>query len=165
MHWPKVFTLQYLDKMGRGASNIVIKNKKASHNYLFIDKYLAGIQLTGTEIKSLRAGKANLIDSYCHFHNGELYLKGMNISEYYWGNINNHEPGRERKLLLTRRELTKLEKKVRESGLTIIVTKVFINDRGLAKAEIALAKGKKEYDHRQNMKQKDAEREMDRRMK
>lgn len=151
--------------MAKGSSNIVIKNKKASHNYLFIDKYIAGIQLTGTEIKSLRAGKANLIDSYCHFHDGELYVKGMNISEYYWGNINNHEPGRERKLLLTRRELAKLGKKVRESGLTIIVTRVFINERGLAKAELALAKGKKEYDHRQSMKQKDADREMDRRMK
>lgn len=151
--------------MTRAGSNIVIKNKKASHNYLFIDKYLAGIQLTGTEIKSLRAGKANLIDSYCHFHKGELYVKGMNIAEYYWGNINNHEPGRERKLLLTKKELQKLEKKVRESGLTIVVTKVFINDRGLAKVQIALAKGKKEYDHRQTLKDKDAKREMDRRMK
>lgn len=151
--------------MAKPSANIVIRNKKASHNYLFIDKYIAGIQLTGTEIKSLRAGKANLIDSYCHFHNGELYVKGMNISEYYWGNINNHEPGRERKLLLTKKELFKLEKKVRESGLTILVIKVFINDKGLAKAEIALAKGKKEYDHRQTLKQKDAEREMDRRMK
>jgi SsrA-binding protein len=151
--------------MARGGSNIVIKNKKASHNYLFLDKYIAGIQLTGTEIKSLRAGKANLIDSYCHFHKGELYVKGMNIAEYYWGNINNHEPGRERKLLLTKKELQKLEKKVREGGLTIIVTKVFINDRGLAKVQIALAKGKKEYDHRQTLKDKDAKREMDRRMK
>jgi len=89
----------------------------------------------------------------------------MNISEYYWGNINNHDPRRERKLLLTRRELNKLERKVKESGLTIIVTKVFVNDRGLAKAEIALAKGKKEYDHRETLKQKDAAREIDRRMK
>lgn len=151
--------------MGRGSANIVIKNKKAAHNYLFLDKFVAGIQLTGTEIKSLRAGKATLVDSYCHFHNGELFVKGMNIAEYYWGNINNHEPGRERKLLLTRRELARLEKKVRESGLTIVVIRVFINERGLAKAEVALAKGKKEYDHRQSLKQKDAKREMDRRLK
>ena len=150
--------------MNRG-DNIVIKNKKASHNYTFIEKFIAGIKLTGTEIKSLRAGKANLVDSYCHFVKDELYIKGMNISEYYWGNINNHEPGRERKLLLNRKELNKLWKKVRESGLTIVVTKVFINDRGLAKAEIALAKGKKECDHRETLKQKDARREMDRRMK
>lgn len=151
--------------MSRAAGNIVIRNKKASHNFIFIDKYIAGIQLTGTEIKSLRAGKANLIDSYCHFHNGELYVKGMNISEYYWGNINNHEPGRERKLLLNKKELYKLSKKVKEGGLTIIVSRVFINERGLAKAEIVLAKGKKEYDHRETLKQKDAEREIDRRMK
>ncbi|MEE4114585.1 MAG: SsrA-binding protein SmpB [Marinilabiliaceae bacterium] len=149
----------------RGESNIVIRNKKAAHNYIFLDKYIAGIKLTGTEIKSLRAGKANLIDSYCHFVKDELFVKGMNIAEYYWGNINNHEPGRERKLLLSRRELNKLGKKVRESGLTIVVTKVFINERGLAKAEIALAKGKKEYDHRESMKQKDARREIDRRIK
>ena len=151
--------------MSRASGNIIIRNKKASHDYLFIDKYIAGIQLTGTEIKSLRAGKANLVDSYCHFHNGELYVKGMNISEYYWGNINNHEPGRERKLLLTKKELFKLNKKVREGGLTIIVSRVFINDRGLAKAEIALAKGKKEYDHRETLKKNDAKREIDRRMK
>ena len=151
--------------MVQGRDNTVIKNKKASHNYLFLDKYVAGIILTGTEIKSLRAGKANLVDSYCHFHNGELYVRGMNISEYYWGNINNHEPRRERKLLLTKKELSKLEKKAREGGLTIIVIKVFINNRGLAKAELALAKGKKEYDHRETLKQKDATREMDRRLK
>lgn len=151
--------------MSRGNSNITIKNKKASHNFVFIDKYIAGIQLTGTEIKSLRAGKANLIDSYCHFHEGELFVQGMNISEYYWGNINNHEPGRERKLLLKKRELNKLSKKVKESGFTIVATKVFINERGLAKIEIALARGKKEYDHRESLKKKDAKREMDRRMK
>lgn len=151
--------------MRKDNSNIVIKNKKASHDYLFIDKLVAGIQLTGTEIKSLRAGKANLVDSFCQFRSGELFVRGMNISEYYWGNINNHDPRRERKLLLSRRELNKLERKVKETGLTIIVIKVFINDRGLAKAEIALAKGKKEYDHREGLKLKDAKREIDRRMK
>lgn len=151
--------------MKKDFGNIIIRNKKASHDYTFIDKFVAGIQLTGTEIKSIRAGKATLIDSYCHFIKGELFVKGMNISEYYWGNINNHDPRRERKLLLTRRELNRLLKKVKESGLTIIVTKVFINERGLAKAEIALAKGKKEYDHRETLKKNDAKREIDRRMK
>lgn len=151
--------------MKGGHSNPVIKNKKASFEYEFIEKYLTGIVLTGTEIKSLREGKANLADSYCHFRDNELYLKGMHIAEYWWGNLNNHEPLRERKLLLTRKELRKLERKVRETGLTIIVTKVFINERGLAKVEIALAKGKKEYDKRQTLKKKDAAREIDRSMK
>ncbi|MGM0463862.1 MAG: SsrA-binding protein SmpB [Bacteroidota bacterium] len=145
--------------------NIVIRNKKASHDYTFIDTFITGIQLTGTEIKSIRAGKASLVDSYCRFRNGELYVTGMNISEYFWGNINNHETRRERKLLLHKKELRKLERKIKESGLTIIMTKLFINDRGLAKTEIALAKGKKEYDRRETLKRKDAQREMDRRMK
>ena len=112
--------------------NIVIKNKKASRDYTFIDTYIAGIQLTGTEIKSIRSGKASLVDSYCRFRNGELFVTGMNIAEYYWGNINNHEPRRERKLLLHKKELRKLERKIKESGLTIIMTKLFINDRGIA---------------------------------
>ena len=151
--------------MKDNSSNINIKNKKASHDYIFLDKFIAGIRLTGTEIKSIRQGKASLVDSFCQFRNGELFVKGMNITEYYFGNINNHEPRRERKLLLNRRELNKLERKVRESGLTIIVIRLFINDRGLAKAELALAKGKKEYDHRQTLKQKDAQREIDRKIK
>jgi len=148
--------------MKGGSSNLVIRNKKASHDYEFLEKYIAGIVLTGTEIKSLRSGKATLSDSYCLFRNNEIYIKGMHISEYWWGNLNNHEPLRERKLLLTYREIRKLERKVKETGLTVIVIKVFINDRGLAKAEIALAKGKKEYDKRQTLKKKDAVREMDR---
>jgi SsrA-binding protein len=147
----------------KGASgNVVIKNKKASHDYEFLEKYIAGIMLTGTEIKSLREGKASLSDSYCLFHNNELYIRGMHISEYWWGNINNHDPLRERKLLLTAREIHKIDRKVKESGLTIIVVKIFINERGLAKAEIAIAKGKKEYDKRETLKRKDASREMDR---
>jgi SsrA-binding protein len=146
----------------RGTSDIVIKNKKASHDYEFLEKYIAGIKLTGTEIKSIRLGKAGIVDAYCLFHEGELYIKGMHISEYYWGNLNNHDPLRERKLLLTKRELRKIERKVKESGNTIVVIKVFINERGLAKAEIALAKGKKEYDKRETIKKKDIEREMDR---
>lgn len=143
-------------------SDIVIKNKKASHDYEFLDKYIAGIKLMGTEIKSIREGKANLTDSFCLFREGELFLKGMHIAEYWWGNMNNHDPLRERKLLLTSRELSKIGRKVKESGLTIIVIKVFINDKGLAKAEIAIAKGKKEYDKRETLKRKDSERELDR---
>ena len=148
--------------MKGGAANIVIKNKKASHEYEFIEKYVAGIKLSGTEIKSIRLGKATILDSYCFFNNGELYIRGMHIAEYWWGNLNNHDPLRERKLLLTARELRKIERKIKESGLTIIVIKVFINERGLAKAEIAISRGKKEYDKRETLKRKDASREMDR---
>jgi SsrA-binding protein len=148
--------------MKRDTSNIVIRNRRASFEYEFIEKYIAGIQLRGTEIKALRQGKASLNDSYCQFYKGELYVKGLSISEYSWGNINNHDPLRERKLLLTARELRKLERKVRESGLTIIVLKIFVNERGLAKLEIALAKGKKSYDKREDLKQKDARREIER---
>jgi len=146
----------------RGTSDIVIKNKKASHDFEFLEKYIAGIKLTGTEIKSIRLGKAGIADAYCLFHDGELFIKGMHISEYYWGNLNNHDPLRERKLLLNKKELGKIERKVKESGNTIVVIKVFINEKGLAKAEIALAKGKKEYDKRETIKKKDIEREMDR---
>lgn len=144
------------------SSDITIRNKKASHDYEFLEKYVAGIKLTGTEIKSIRAGKATLTDSFCQFHGGELYIKGMHISEYWWGNLNNHDPLRERKLLLKSRELGKIERKVKEAGLTVIVISVFINERGLAKAEIAIAKGKKEYDKRETLKRKDSERELDR---
>ena len=146
----------------RAASDIIIRNKKASHDYEVLEKYTAGIKLTGTEIKSIRAGKATLTDSFCLFRDGELFIKGMHISEYWWGNLNNHDPLRERKLLLKARELRKIERKVKESGLTVIVIKVFINERGLAKAEIAVSKGKKEYDKRETLKRKDTERELDR---
>ncbi|MDQ1297338.1 MAG: SsrA-binding protein [Bacteroidota bacterium] len=148
--------------MKRSSGDIVIKNKKASHDYEFLEKYIAGIKLTGTEIKSIRLGKAALADSYCFFREGELFLKGMHISEYWWGNLNNHDPLRERKLLLNKRELRKIERKVKETGNTIIVIKVFINDRGLAKAEIAISRGKKEYDKRETLKRRDSERELDR---
>ena len=145
-----------------GTSDITIRNKKASHDYEFLEKFIAGIKLTGTEIKSIRAGKATLTDSFCVFRDGELYIKGMHISEYWWGNLNNHDPLRERKLLLNARELRKIERKVRETGLTVIVIKVFINERGLAKAEIAISKGKKEYDKRETLKRRDSDRELDR---
>lgn len=148
--------------MKGGTENIVIRNKKAQHDYEFLEKFISGIKLTGTEIKSIRLGKATIVDSYCFFSNGELFIKGMHISEYWWGNLNNHDPLRERKLLLTKRELRKIERKVKETGLTIIPVKVFINERGLAKAEIAISKGKKEYDKRETLKKKDASREMDR---
>lgn len=148
--------------MKGGSGDVVIRNKKAQHDYEFLEKFVAGIKLTGTEIKSIRLGKATIVDSYCFFSGGEMYLRGMHIAEYWWGNMNNHDPLRERKLLLTRKELRKIERKVKETGLTIVATKVFINDRGLAKAEIAIAKGKKEYDKRQTLKTKDAARELDR---
>lgn len=148
--------------MKRNTGNIVIKNKKASHDYEFLEKFVAGIRLTGTEIKSIRLGKATIADSYCFFSNGELFIRGMHIAEYWWGNLNNHDPLRERKLLLNARELKRIARKVKETGLTIIVIKIFINARGLAKAEIAISKGKREYDKRQTLKSKDAAREMDR---
>ncbi len=147
--------------MRNNSSNIVIKNRRASHDYEFIEKLIAGIKLTGTEIKSIREGRASLTDSYCAFRNGELYVTGMHISEYYWGNINNHDPLAERKLLLTRKELRRWERKVNETGLTIIITKLFINDRGLAKAEIALARGKRQYDKRDALRKRDHAREID----
>lgn len=148
--------------MKGGSGDIVIRNKKASHDYEFLEKFIAGIMLTGTEIKSVRLGKATIVDAYCFFANGELFLRGMHIAEYWWGNMNNHDPLRERKLLLSKKELRKIERKIKETGLTIIPIKVFINERGLAKAEIAISKGKKEYDKRETLKKKDHTREMDR---
>ena len=147
------------------AKEINIRNKRASFDYEFIEEYNAGIVLTGTEIKSIRAGKASLVDSYCYFHRGELWVKGMNIAEYKLGTYYNHQEKRERKLLLTKKELVKLEKKVKESGLTIVPIRVFLNEKGYAKVRIALAKGKKEYDKRESLKAKDAKKEMDRAMK
>lgn len=151
--------------MAHPKSNINIKNKKASFEYDLIERLVAGIQLTGTEIKSIRGGKVSMNDSYCQFHNGELFVKNIHISEYELGNINNHPAKRDRKLLLSKRELQKLERKLKESGNTIVPTRMFINERGLAKLEIALAKGKKVYDKRETLKQKDSQREMDRMMK
>ncbi|MFA5588116.1 MAG: SsrA-binding protein SmpB [Mariniphaga sp.] len=146
-------------------ANINIKNRKASFEYELIEKFVAGMQLAGTEIKSIRNGKASINEGYCQFHNRELYAKNIHISEYELGTINNHVPKRDRKLLLNRKELLKLERKLKESGLTIIPTRLFINDRGLAKLEIALARGKKLYDKRETLKQKDSKREIDRMMK
>ncbi len=147
------------------ANRINIKNKKAYFDYELIEKYIAGIQLQGTEIKSIRMGKVSLSDSYCIFHKNELYVRGLQIAEYAWASYNNHEPGRERKLLLNRKELNKLLRKVKESGLTIVALRIFINEKGLAKIEIALARGKKQYDKRETIKRKDTQRQMERMQK
>lgn len=146
-------------------SNINIRNKKASHEFQFMEKFVAGIQLSGTEIKSIRLGKASLVDCYCYFVRGELFVKGMHVAEYWWGNLNNHDPKRDRKLLLTKKELIKLDRKSQEKGLTIVALQIFINEKGFAKMEIALARGKQEFDKREDIKKRDAKREIDRALK
>ena len=145
-------------------SNIKIKNKKASFEFELIEKFIAVIQLMGTEIKSIRQGKASLSDAYCLFINHELYVK-MHIAEYDRGGHYNHDSKRERKLLLNRRELNKLEDKVSHKGLAIIPTLMFIDEKGRAKLQIALSRGKKTYDKREDLKEKDSKREMDKHMK
>jgi len=145
--------------------HINIKNKRASFDYAFIDTFTAGIVLTGTEIKSIRQGKASLVDTYCYFSNGELWVKNMNISLYLQGSYNNHTERRERKLLLNKRELRSLEADSKAPGYTIVPIRLFINEKGLAKLDIALAKGKKEFDKRQTLKEKEDRREMDRALK
>ncbi len=144
---------------------INIRNKRASFEYEFIDRIVAGIQLFGTEIKSIRAGKASLVDSFCFFANSELFVKGMHIAEYRFGSYYNHEEKRERKLLLNRKELDKLDRKTKESGLSIVPLRLFITEKGFAKLEIALCRGKKSYDKRESLKQKDSKRDIDRLMK
>ncbi len=146
-------------------NDIVIKNKRATFDYELIDKYQAGIVLVGTEIKSIRLGKASLVDTFCYFNDGELWVKDMNISEYFYGTYNNHLPRRDRKLLLNKKELSKIRRQTKETGFTIVPTKLFLNEKGLAKLEIAVAKGKKEYDKRESLKEKDDKRQMDRAMK
>ncbi|MEA4976712.1 SsrA-binding protein [bioreactor metagenome] len=146
----------------RHSSNILIKNKRATFDYEIIERYTAGLQLFGTEIKSIRDGKASLTDTYCTFINDEMWVKNMHIATYFFGTYNNHDVRRDRKLLLNKKELNKLARATRETGLTIVPIRMFINDKGLAKLEIGLAKGKKNYDKRQSIKEKDAKREMDR---
>ena len=141
---------------------VACENRKARHDYFIHETYEAGIVLVGTEIKSLRAGKASLQDAFCYFVNGELYVKGMNIATYFWGSWNSHEPTRDRKLLLTKRELKHLALAVKTKGLTIVAVRLYIADNGYAKLHIALARGKKEYDKRQSIKEKDMRREMER---
>ncbi len=149
----------------RKKSPIQIKNRKAAFEYFFIEEFTAGIVLTGTEIKSIRAGKASLVDTYCTIINGELWVKGMSISPYFFGSYNNHEQKRDRKLLLTRREINRLESATKQTGYTIVPTLVFIDEKGLAKMDLALCKGKKAFDKRQTLKEKEDRREMDRAMK
>lgn len=147
------------------AEQINIRNKRASFDFHLLDKYLAGIQLTGTETKSVKQGKASLSDAFCIFKKGELWLKNMHISVYEQGTYANHDPLRLRKLLLRKNELKKLEKKIKEKGLTIIPVAVAVSERGFVKVEIALAKGKKTHDKRESIKAKDTKREMDRALK
>ena len=143
--------------------HINIKNKRASFEYQLLDKYVAGLQLTGTEIKSIRDSKAMITDAFCAFKtDGALYVRNMHIAEYEFGNYANHEPKRERKLLLNQQELEKLKKKLKDQGLTIVPLRLFINDKGWAKLEIALAKGKKLHDKRERLKLKDNERDIER---
>ncbi len=142
--------------------NVEIKNRRASFEYSFLEKYTAGIMLMGTEIKSIRQGKINLTDAYCLFLGEGLYIRQMNISKYNEGTHYNHDPLRDRKLLLTKRELRKLQNSLKDVGLTMVPTRMYISDRGFAKVEIALAKGKKLYDKRDSIKEKDVRRSMER---
>lgn len=152
-------------ELKRKKSPVSIKNKKASFEYFFVETYTAGIVLTGTEIKSIRLGKASLVDTFCYINNHEVWVKGMNISPYFYGSFSNHEARRDRKLLLTKREIYKLENATKQPGYTIVPTLVFIDEHGRAKVDIALSRGKKEYDKRQTLKEKEDRREMDRAMK
>ena len=149
----------------RKKSPVQIKNKKASFEYFFIDTFTAGIVLTGTEIKSIRQGKASLVDCYCDIHNGEVWVKGMNVSPYFYGSWSNVPTRRDRKLLLNKREIRQLEEASKNPGFTIVPTLLFIDGHGRAKLDIAIAKGKKEYDKRQTLREKQDKREMDRAIK
>ena len=153
------------EQLIRKKSPIQIKNKKASFEYFFIDTFTAGIVLTGTEIKSIRQGKASLVDCYCDIHNGEVWVKGMNVSPYFYGSWSNVPTRRDRKLLLNKREIRQLEDASKNPGFTIVPTLLFIDGPGRAKLDIAIAKGKKEYDKRQTLREKQDKREMDRAIK
>ena len=146
------------------AKDVNIKNRRARFDYEISETFVAGIVLTGTEIKSIRDGKASLVDTYCLVENGEVWVKGMNISEYFYGTYNNHAARRDRKLLLNKKEIQKLAKAGKESGMTIVPLRVFINDRGLAKMVIGIGRGKKEYDKRQSIKEREDKRAMARMM-
>ncbi|MFT3901853.1 MAG: SsrA-binding protein SmpB [Niabella sp.] len=146
-------------------NNVSIKNRSAFHHYFIDATYVAGIVLLGTEVKSLRDGKASFNDSYCLIHNGELYLKSLHISPYSHGTVNNHDPDRDRKLLLQKREIRRIQAKLKEKGYTLVPLKIFMNEKGLLKLEIGLGKGKKLYDKRESIKQKDVERDMRRYLK
>lgn len=152
-------------KKDKKQQQINIKNKRASFDYEFVDTFTAGIVLTGTEIKSIRAGKASLVDTYCYINNGEIWVKNMYVALYEEGSYNNHVERRERKLLLNKKEIINLWDDTKSPGFTIVPVRLFINEKGLAKLVIALARGKKEYDKRQSLKEKEDRREMDRAMK
>ena len=145
--------------------NINIRNKRATFDYEILEEFIAGVVLVGTEIKSIRAGKASLTDSYCYFQDGELWIRGVNISEYDWGTCNNHVPRRDRKLLLQRKELNKLQRQLQDRGLPVVGLRMFLSERGFAKIVIGLARGRKAYDKREYLKENDAKREMDKAMK
>jgi SsrA-binding protein len=147
------------------ANKIDIRNKRAKFDYELLEKYTAGIKLTGTEIKSVRSGKASIADTFCYFRKNELWIRNMHIAEYANRGYSNHDPDWDRKLLLNRSELKKLERKTKERGLTIVATRLFISDTGYAKLNIALAKGKKEYDKREDIKKRDTKRQHDRLLK
>lgn len=142
-----------------------LRNRQAYHEYFIDAKYEAGIVLLGTEVKSLRSGRASFNDSYCLIHKGEIWVKSLHIAQYSHGTVNNHDPLRDRKLLLEKREIKKIEAKLKEKGYTLIPLRIFFNDKNLAKMEIGLAKGKKFHDKRESIKQKDVEREMKRYLK
>ena len=146
-------------------AQINIKNKRASFDYELIEKYRAGIVLTGTEIKSIRQGKAGLVDTFCYFVNGELWVKNMYIAEYFYGSYNNHNSRRDRKLLLTKKELRKIARTDKEAGFSIIPTRLYIDENGRAKLDIAVARGKKSYDKRESIKEREDKRSMDRMFK
>lgn len=148
--------------MDKRVSNVNIKNRRASFDYNVVDTYTAGIVLTGTEIKSIRQSKASLVDTYCTFIADELWVKNMHVAEYFYGSYNNHSARRDRKLLLQRTELRKLKQAVKNPGFTIVPMRLFINEKGLAKLVITLARGKHEYDKRESIKERDDKREMDR---
>lgn len=148
--------------MKKNTNTIKIKNRKAKFEYEFLDKYVAGIKLAGTEIKAIREGKASITESFCEFQNQELFVINMHVEEYSHASHFNHNPKNARKLLMQKRELRKLEKEVKNSGLTIIPLLLFINERGLAKLQIALAKGKKLYDKRETIKDRESKRKLDR---
>lgn len=151
--------------MAKFQNKISIKNKKAYFEYEILEKFICGLQLVGTEIKSIRESKASIKESYCYVHQGEVFVKGMNISEYSHGGYTNHEPLRVRKLLLNRKEINKIEKKLKDQGMTVVPLHLFLSDKGYAKLEVGLAKGKKLYDKRESIKERDVKRDIERALK
>lgn len=154
-----------MGKIDNKSNRINIKNRKAEHDFLLLDKYMAGIVLTGTEIKSIRAGKASLVDTFCYIHNGEVWVKNMYVAHYDQGSYNNHVERRDRKLLLNRKEIGKIQSAVKAPGFSIVPTLLFIDDNGRAKLDIYVCRGKKEFDKRESLKEKEDRRDMARQFK